>query len=88
MISLVLLGGEIMIKIYHHLHQICIPAVVFALLFVSLAVADDSYHGDVKSKIFHNVYCRDFNCESCVEIFETREDAIEIGYRPCKRCKP
>ena len=75
-------------KKYHYLHKICIPAVVFVLLIVSLAVAADSYHGDVKNKIFHNADCRDFNCKSCVEIFETREDAIEIGYRPCKKCKP
>ncbi len=75
-------------KSCHYLHQICVFAVIFALLFVSFAVAAESYHGDVKSKIFHNPDCRDFNCESCVEIFETREDAIEIGYRPCKKCKP
>jgi hypothetical protein len=87
-IFLGLLGGEIMNKNYHHLHQICIFAVVFALLFVSLAVAAESFHGDVKSKIFHNADCRDYNCESCVEIFETRENAIEIGYHPCKKCKP
>ena len=75
-------------KKYHYLHKIFILAVVFVLLIVSLAKAADSYHGDVKNKIFHNADCRDFNCKSCVEIFETREDAIEIGYRPCKKCKP
>ena len=67
---------------------ITILSIVSALLFVSLTVAADSYHGDLKSKIFHNADCQDFNCESCVEILETREDAIEIGYRPCKKCKP
>ena len=35
---------------------ITILSIVSALLFVSIAVAADSYHGDVKSKIFHNAY--------------------------------
>lgn len=65
-----------------------ILSAVSALLFVSLAVAADLYHGDLKSKIFHNADCQDFRCESCIEIFKTRDDAIEIGYRPCKKCKP
>jgi hypothetical protein len=75
-------------KNYCHFHQIWISAVAFALLFVSSVVAAGSYHGDVKNKVFHNSDCQDFNCESCVEVFETCDDAIEIGYRPCKRCKP
>lgn len=75
-------------KTYYHFNLICISAVVFAVLFVSLTEASSSYHGDVKNKIFHKSDCRDFNCRTCVEIFETRDDAIEIGYRPCKNCKP
>ena len=46
------------------------------------------YHGNVKSKIFHRPTCRYFNCKNCTAVFESREAAIEAGFRPCKICAP
>ncbi len=46
------------------------------------------YHGNVKSHIFHRPECRYYNCKNCVAEFNSREEAIKSGYRPCKICKP
>lgn len=51
-------------------------------------VSPGAYNGNVKSHVFHQPSCRDFNCKNCVETFQSREDAIANGYRPCGRCKP
>ena len=52
------------------------------------AVSTGSYHGNVKSHVFHRPSCRDYNCKNCIEIFRSRADAVADGYRPCGRCKP
>jgi len=46
------------------------------------------YHGNIKSQIFHRPGCRYYNCKNCVAEFDSREKAIQAGYRPCKICKP
>jgi hypothetical protein len=46
------------------------------------------YHGNRKSKVFHASHYRYYNCKNCTAVFQSREDAIKAGYRPCKRCKP
>jgi len=46
------------------------------------------YHGNTKSKIFHKSSCRHYNCKNCTRTFNSREEAIQAGYRPCKICKP
>jgi micrococcal nuclease len=46
------------------------------------------YHGNLKTHVFHSPSCSDYNCKKCVTVFDSREDAIAAGYRPCKRCKP
>jgi len=46
------------------------------------------YHGNTSSKVFHKSDCKAYNCNNCIEIFSTREDAIAAGYRPCGMCKP
>ena len=46
------------------------------------------FHGNIKSHVFHSSSCRDYNCKGCVTVFDSREDAIAAGYRPCKQCKP
>jgi methylphosphotriester-DNA--protein-cysteine methyltransferase len=58
------------------------------LAAVSMAIAAGAYHGNIKSKIFHDADCRYFDCKNCVAVFDTRAEAIEAGYRPCKICKP
>lgn len=32
--------------------------------------------------------CRHYNCKNCVQVFNSREEAINSGYRPCGNCKP
>ena len=46
------------------------------------------YHGNTDSKIFHQSSCRYFNCKNCTKVFDSRDAAIDAGYRPCKVCKP
>ncbi len=46
------------------------------------------YHGNTDSHIFHRPTCRYYDCKNCLAEFESREDAIDSGYRPCKKCKP
>ena len=49
---------------------------------------DAAYHGNVRSGVFHRAGCRYYNCRNCVAVFNTREEALKAGYRPCKVCKP
>lgn len=48
------------------------------------------YVGNKNSKKFHHYYCGsvDDMKEKNKVFFLTREDAVEAGYVPCKRCKP
>ena len=46
------------------------------------------YHGNVKSKVLHTPECRYYNCKNCTAIFNNKEEAIRLGYRPCKLCQP
>lgn len=47
-----------------------------------------AYHGNSQSHIFHCPSCRYYTCKDCTIIFNSREDAISSGYRPCKVCNP
>ena len=46
------------------------------------------YQGNVNSKIFHQSFCRYYDCKKCTAVFNTREEAIAAGYVPCGICKP
>ncbi len=46
------------------------------------------YKGNTRSKIFHSPRCRHYDCKACTVTLETRVEAINSGYRPCKLCKP
>lgn len=46
------------------------------------------FHGNRQSHIFHNISCRYFNCRNCTAVFNSREDALKKGYKPCGICKP
>ena len=48
----------------------------------------NKFHGNVSSFIFHGPQCRYYNCSNCVKVFNTRSDALNGGYRPCKICNP
>lgn len=51
-------------------------------------VIGTQFHGNVKSHKFHNSGCRHYNCKNCVKVFNTRQDALNAGYKPCGICKP
>ncbi len=67
-----------------------VPVVIFTMILCSMGIAEDktSYHGNLKSKVFHTIDCRYYNCKQCTVDFSSREEAIDSGYRACKICKP
>lgn len=54
----------------------------------SEAAASSTYRGNTESKIFHNSGCRYYSCKACTRVFDSRQAAIDAGYRPCKTCNP
>jgi micrococcal nuclease len=46
------------------------------------------FHGNQKSHVFHKPGCRYYNCSNCSAVFNSKEEAMSSGYRPCKICKP
>lgn len=62
-------------------------------LLLTLAVpcfAEASYIGNCHSAIFHYEDCRFGSRTKEVNrvYFDTRDEAVDAGYRPCKVCKP
>ncbi|WP_136796214.1 thermonuclease family protein [Desulfosediminicola ganghwensis] len=55
---------------------------------VYTASAPGTYHGNVKSHVFHDPSCRHYNCKNCTETFQTRDGAVAAGYRSCGQCDP
>jgi competence protein ComEC len=49
---------------------------------------DMVYIGNVNSKVFHIITCNSLPDPKNQVIFETMEEALEAGYRGCKRCNP
>ena len=47
-----------------------------------------SYIGNINSQIFHVSSCSTLPAPQNRIYFETREQAIEAGHRPCQRCRP
>jgi hypothetical protein len=52
------------------------------------AAGQTVYHGNEKSLAFHQPGCRYYDCPDCTASFNSREQALEAGYEPCKVCKP
>ena len=44
------------------------------------------FHGNRRSRVFHRPGCPNYECKNCTEIFQTREEAIEAGFRPAGDC--
>lgn len=63
---------------------------IFILSVIAMvsAYAGITYHGNVKSGVFHAPSCRYYDCKNCNAVFHSRQDAINAGYRPCKICNP
>lgn len=57
-------------------------------IYEATIISTGPYHGNVESMIFHDSRCRWYNCKNCLKVFEAREEAIQSGYRPCKKCRP
>lgn len=54
----------------------------------TIAAASGEYHGNIRSKKFHQPGCRVYDCKNCIATFTTREAAMSAGYVPCKLCNP
>ncbi len=46
------------------------------------------FTGNVSSKVFHDRNCIHAECLRCDERFDSREEALRKGFRPCGVCKP
>ncbi len=47
-----------------------------------------TYQGNRKSHVFHAPHCRYYGCKNCTAVFQSKEEAVKAGYRPCKQCNP
>ncbi|SHH63430.1 thermonuclease family protein [Desulfofustis glycolicus] len=45
-----------------------------------------SYHGNVKSRVFHGPNCKYYNCKNCVIKFYSIDEAKKAGYRLHREC--
>lgn len=44
------------------------------------------YSGNVKTFKFHNSRCRYYSCRDCVASFNSRDEALSMGYSACRKC--
>ena len=44
--------------------------------------------GNIGSRVFHNSGCPFSRSKKCTAVFNTREEALGEGYKPCGACKP
>lgn len=51
-------------------------------------VTEGNYIGNKNSQIFHLTNCSSLPNENNRFYFDSKDEAINSGYRPCKRCKP
>lgn len=49
---------------------------------------DKNYIGNINSKIFHEPTCHTLPAEHNRIYFDSKKEAINAGYRPCKNCNP
>lgn len=61
-----------------------------AVLSISIAGIVDAYIGNLRSPKFHEDYCSSvYQMKDRNKVyFDTRDEAINAGYVPCKRCNP
>ena len=60
--------------------------VALILVIIVNIINTETYHGNEKSKIFHKVGCKDYNCKNCVITFWSTNAAIKAGYHPHLNC--
>jgi methylphosphotriester-DNA--protein-cysteine methyltransferase len=64
---------------------------VAAVLLAALVFAgsrSEPFHGNTRSRVFHQSSCRHYTCPRCTAVFKTAEEAVRNGYRPCRICRP
>lgn len=44
--------------------------------------------GNTGSLVFHHPDCKYSTSKNCTAVFNTREDALQEGYKPCGTCNP
>ncbi len=90
------------VTVNHKINFYSLIALVLLCLFCytvvppAFATAEDTtrveekvrYHGNTKSKKFHLVSCRYYDCKNCTKNFKSKDQAIAAGFVPCKVCKP
>ncbi|MHB9036356.1 MAG: Ada metal-binding domain-containing protein [Armatimonadota bacterium] len=47
-----------------------------------------SYIGNTRSYVFHRQSCRYLPQTKNRSHFESRKEAVDAGYRPCRKCRP
>ncbi|MHB9036317.1 MAG: Ada metal-binding domain-containing protein [Armatimonadota bacterium] len=50
--------------------------------------AVSSYIGNTRSYVFHRQSCRYLPHANNRSYFDSRNEAIDAGYRPCRKCRP
>ena len=49
---------------------------------------DSQLIGNTESHVFHNLDCKFSKSKNCTACFNSKEKAIQEGYKPCGICKP
>ncbi|MCK5101013.1 MAG: hypothetical protein KAR45_23080 [Desulfobacteraceae bacterium] len=44
--------------------------------------------GNTGTLVFHSPGCKYSKSKKCATLFNTREEVIQEGYKPCGTCKP
>jgi endonuclease G len=47
---------------------------------------NSAFHGNTSSKIYHGSKCRYYKCFNCSKKFNSKQEALNGGYRACKMC--
>ena len=50
--------------------------------------SDNQLVGNTESHVFHNLDCKFSKSKNCTALFNSKEKAIQEGYKPCGICKP
>lgn len=87
-LSVPLSAANIIMRKPVHVLAVLTLWLLFALSASGAAAWTVSYHGNARSKVFHQASCRYYDCKNCTVAFPSRDAAIRAGYRPCKICKP
>ena len=58
------------------------------LVLTASALLAAQYRGNTQSRVFHQESCRYYTCKNCTARFESVDEAVDRGYRPCGTCRP